>query len=76
MPRRSSGWLTVTNSDEFDKVERCEFVGGGRATRNPLGLRERLGGSAAPGECGRLVMDVRYLHRRSNLRKNEILTKE
>jgi hypothetical protein len=36
-----------------------------------MGLRERLDGSAAPGECGRFDMDVQYFTRTS-LRKNKI----
>jgi len=67
--RRSSGWLTVTKRDEFAEGV-WEFVRGCRAMRNPAGLWECLGGGAALGEFGRLVMGLESLRWRG---KNEIV---
>ena len=74
MTCHSSGWLTIINTDELDKAEGWLFMGalgGGRAMRNPLGLRERLGGSGALGEhgCFKFVMDVKYFTLRKNSAK-------
>jgi len=69
---RSSGWLTVTNSDELDEaeLEACwELVGGGRAMRNPVGMREHLGWGAALGECWRFVMGVKYFTLKNSAEK-------
>ena len=74
MTRRSSGWLTVINTDELDEAEGWLFMGalgGGRAMRNPLGLQECLGGSGALGEHGhfKFIMDVKYFMLRKNSAK-------
>ena len=47
MPRRSSGWLTVTNTEVFDEREVLGCEGPGRARRNPAGLRYRLAGGTS-----------------------------
>jgi len=65
----SSGWLTVMKRDELTEGV-WEFVRGRRATQNPVGLREHLGGGAALGEFGHLVMGLESLHWRG---KNEIV---
>lgn len=59
MPRPSSGWLTVTNREVpllLLVLLGCEETGGGRARRNPAGLRERLGGGISFEEFVRFDM--------------------
>ena len=46
-------------------------MGGRRATRNPAGGRERLGGGAALGEFGRLVIGLDSLLRGGRNEKEE-----
>lgn len=62
LPRRSSGWFTVTNREVLEDELGCEATDkggvGGRTRRNPAFLRVRLTGGPPFEEFGRLDMEL------------------
>jgi hypothetical protein len=73
MPRRSSGWVTVTNRAEFEELDAPGSAEGGRAARKPAGFRWRLGAFDSVEEPGRFDMGfLEVARKKSRQVKKEI----